>query len=233
MPVTGTPQEKIRQEMHRFKHHQLHSGSETGPIVKNRDQAIAIAMSVARKRAAGGASGAPPWYIRNEARGMLHTGPIRSPVAGRTDHLALNVPAGSYVLPADHVSHLGQNNTQAGHSLLNGMFSSGPFGTGLPKMGRGSGMPKGGGKPPRSAFDDGGAVFPMAEGGVPYDGGEAVPIMAAGGEYILPPHIVRLMPTLIGEPPSLHQGHQLLDAWVLSERKKHKATLAKLPGPAK
>jgi len=31
----------------------------------------------------------------------LHTGPIHSPVAGRTDHLPMHVPAGSYVIPAD------------------------------------------------------------------------------------------------------------------------------------
>ncbi len=47
----------VKQVMHEFKHHQLHSGSRTGPKVKNRDQAIAIAMSEAglrKKKAARG-----------------------------------------------------------------------------------------------------------------------------------------------------------------------------------
>ena len=220
MPVSGTPQEKIHQEMHRFKHRELHSGSSTGPIVKKRAQAVAIAMSVAgrSKRAAGGASGAPPWYVRNEARGMLHTGAIHSPVAGRTDHLPMNVPAGSYVLDAEHVGHLGQGNTMSGHARLDHMFSSGPFGTALPKMGHGHGIPHAP-SPHMPKF---------AEGGVPHDHGEAVPIMAAGGEYVIPPHVVKI----IGEG-NLDHGHQILDAWVLRERKKHKQTLAKLPGPAK
>ena len=34
----------------------------------------------------------------------LHTGPLHSSVAGRTDHLPTNVPNGAYVLPADIVS---------------------------------------------------------------------------------------------------------------------------------
>lgn len=37
----------VKQEMHKFKHGQLHSGSRTGPIVTNPDQAIAIALSEA------------------------------------------------------------------------------------------------------------------------------------------------------------------------------------------
>ncbi len=37
--------------MHKFKHGMLHSGSKSGPPVKNRKQAIAIMMS--EKRAAG------------------------------------------------------------------------------------------------------------------------------------------------------------------------------------
>ncbi len=223
MPVSGTPQEKIHQEMGRFKRGQLHSGSDRGPIVKNRAQAVAIAMSVARKnKAAGGPSGAPPWYLRQEARGMVHTGAIKSPVAGRTDHLPMNVPAGSYVIPSSVVSHIGQDNTASGHARLDHMFSSGPFGAGLPKMGHGKGAP---GAPHLPKFADGGAAH---EGDH-----EAVPIMAAGGEYVVPPSVVRMLPTLIGEPPNLHQGHQLLDEWVKRTRAKHIKTLRSLPGPAK
>jgi len=43
-------QEKIAKVMREFKYGQLHSGSKTGPLVKDRTQAIAIALSVSRKR---------------------------------------------------------------------------------------------------------------------------------------------------------------------------------------
>ena len=36
--------------MHEYKEGELHSGSKTGPIVKSRAQAIAIAMSEKRKK---------------------------------------------------------------------------------------------------------------------------------------------------------------------------------------
>lgn len=44
---------KIRKVMHEFKEGSLHSGSKTGPKVKSRKQAIAIAMSEAGKRRKG------------------------------------------------------------------------------------------------------------------------------------------------------------------------------------
>ena len=40
---------KEQKVMHEFKHGELRSGSKTGPKVKSRKQAIAIAMSEARK----------------------------------------------------------------------------------------------------------------------------------------------------------------------------------------
>ena len=40
---------KEQKVMHEFKHGELHSGSKQGPKVRNRDQAIAIALSEARK----------------------------------------------------------------------------------------------------------------------------------------------------------------------------------------
>jgi hypothetical protein len=42
-------QEKVRQTMHEFKHGELHSGSKRGPMVRNRKQAVAIALNQARK----------------------------------------------------------------------------------------------------------------------------------------------------------------------------------------
>ena len=39
--------DKVGKVMHEYKSGQLHSGSKSGPVVKSRDQAIAIAMSEA------------------------------------------------------------------------------------------------------------------------------------------------------------------------------------------
>jgi len=74
-------------------------------------QAVAAAMETARRsRATGG-----------EVT-KTHVGPINSLVAGRTDHLPINVPSGAYVIPADIVSALGEGNTVAGFRVLNDMF---------------------------------------------------------------------------------------------------------------
>lgn len=47
-PAAGAP-DKIQKTMHEFKHGGLHSGSKSGPKVKSRKQAIAIALSQQRK----------------------------------------------------------------------------------------------------------------------------------------------------------------------------------------
>ena len=49
MPLSGNTKDVIRTEMHKFKHGTLHSGSSTGPKVKSRKQAIAIALAEKRK----------------------------------------------------------------------------------------------------------------------------------------------------------------------------------------
>lgn len=41
---------KIKKVMEEYKEGSLHSGSKKGPKVKSRDQAVAIALSEARKR---------------------------------------------------------------------------------------------------------------------------------------------------------------------------------------
>jgi len=45
-----TKKDKVKTVMHEFKRGKLHSGSKSGPKVKSRKQAIAIAMSEARKK---------------------------------------------------------------------------------------------------------------------------------------------------------------------------------------
>lgn len=47
MPLSGTPRQQVRQEMHKYKHGTLHSGSSRGPKVRSRKQAIAISLSEA------------------------------------------------------------------------------------------------------------------------------------------------------------------------------------------
>lgn len=137
-----------------------------------------------------------------------HVGGLLSPVAGRTDHIPVDVPNGSYVLPADVVSGLGQGNTIHGTKIANHMFHGSfrrrPQGMGLHHM-------------------------PRAAGGVTSGGpGDNVPIMAAGGEYVVPPEAVRAAGN-----GDLKAGHAVLDAFVKKVRSKTIDTLKKLPGPVK
>jgi hypothetical protein len=52
MPITGTPQQKKKQAFDEFKAGRLHSGR-GGPLVKDRRQAVAIALSAARRSKKG------------------------------------------------------------------------------------------------------------------------------------------------------------------------------------
>jgi hypothetical protein len=45
-------QKKVKKVMHEYKHGELHTGSKKGPQVKSRKQAVAIALSEARKSGA-------------------------------------------------------------------------------------------------------------------------------------------------------------------------------------
>lgn len=54
--------------------------------------------------------------------GRVHVGPIISEVAGRTDHHPMDVPASSYVIPADIISALGEGNTLSGMKVVEAMF---------------------------------------------------------------------------------------------------------------
>jgi len=126
------------------------------PHVQSRSQALAIAFALKRrKRAAGGQLKPAGWQTRSEARSMLHSGPINSIVGGRTDHHPMHVAAGSYVLPADHVSSLGQGNTANGHAVLNSMFGSGGKPMGIK---RGMGAPR---PPHLGKLKDGGVPATM------------------------------------------------------------------------
>lgn len=200
------------------------------------DQAIAAALNTARKyRDDGGMT------ITNKIEGVgadlsnrpadlsytkadpvgprPHSGPIHSPVAGRTDHLPMHVKSGSYVLPADIISAMGEGNTMAGFKAARKMFQTlmaygqkeKPYGSEAPLYGAEGG-------PYGAKFAKGGDV--MDEG--------LVPIVAAGGEYVATPDEV----TAVGKG-DIDRGHEILDEFVKHLRKKTIKTLQKLPGPKK
>lgn len=133
-----------------------------------------------------------------------HVGPIHSPVAGRTDHLPMHVPSGSYVIPADIISAMGEGNTMAGFRVANQIFS-------LPKS-EVMRMPYKDGE-----FQKGGRTYPPA-----------VPIVAAGGEYVIHPDDI----LIIGDG-DMNRGHQALDEFILKMRAKTVKTLKGLAGPKK
>lgn len=179
--------------------------------------------------------GSVPWFARNEARSMTHTGPIHSVVPGRTDHIPLKVPGGSYVLPADAISHLGQNNTNAGQAKANLMFGhTGPFGSTISKVASGRGAPHAPPAPRPPSFPSINKMHVpfQASGGKTHEGAvggdDDVDIMAAGGEFVVHPEIVKM----IGHG-NIDHGHRILDNYVMKLREEHKKTLAKLPPPAK
>lgn len=176
------------------------------------------------KRASGGST---PFHLRgyqasigapsaDAEPGVRHfsvprTGMIHSAVPGRTDKLNMNVKGGSYILPADIVSGIGQGNSMAGSAILNSFFKMGPYGAGAakdatPKVNFGKAMP---------------AIKPLsiktpkfAKGGKNEDHGN-VPIVAAGGEFSVPPEVV----LRVGNG-NMKEGHRALDHFVLHMRKK-------------
>lgn len=166
----------------------------------------------------------PSWETKQEARGMLHTGPVMSSVPGRTDRHNLMVPGSSYVLPSQHVASLGQGNTMAGFASLNRMFGpGGPYGAPSMRMAHGAGAPR----PPKAIgmMHNGG----YSEGGPRGDGvGKPTPVVLSGGEFVVDPESVRR----VGKG-NIKNGHAILDRWVMATRKKEIETQKRLPPPAK
>jgi hypothetical protein len=168
------------------------------------------------KKADGGEVNAP-WFTKASAR-MPSSGMLKSSIPGRTDKIPMSVPGGSYVLPADIPSALGQGNTMAGGTILDKMFQKGPYGMNLPKakagqstkMSRMSSLTK---TRVKTGYAEGGDV-------------QSTPIIAAGGEYVLDPDQV----AQVGGG-DLTRGHEILDQFVKQVRQQHIQTLRKLPGP--
>lgn len=203
-----------------------HTAAKFGKATANK-QAIAAALSEARRSGKKKAMGGPNlnmenMVLRGASYGLRREGMINSSIPGRTDKLPMNVKAGSYILPADIPSALGQGNSAAGGQILKKMFSSGPYGLSTMRGAGKSGAPHMNMmRPPRMPKS------PFAKGGEAEDeGDEHVPIIAAGGEFILHPDVVRD----IGHG-NIKAGHRVLDKFVRDVRKKHIETLKKLPGP--
>jgi hypothetical protein len=198
----------------------------------------------------------------------------------------MNVASGSYVIPADIISAMGEGNSMAGFKVAKNIFSApGPYGQSTGSLPYGaSGMPYGvpapkkaaGGAAPNVGYEVmkklafsgsgngtslaapapapakptlggimGGSASPQA--GAPAAKGElndmyapnsrsyaeggatdAVPIVAAGGEYVIPPEDVMHLGS-----GDIDHGHKILDVFVKKMREKTIKTLQGLPGPKK
>lgn len=155
--------------------------------------------------------------IADEKRTPCHYGIINMAVGGRTDHIPMNVLEGSYVLPADIVSGLGEGNTLAGSKIIDNMFSTGPFGKKMKDF---------------SIKVDYPTVHEFqynkaASGGRQEAGNyKPVPIIAAGGEYVIHPDVVKKL-----GKGDITRGHEWLDNFVKNTRHHLVKTLKKLPGP--
>jgi hypothetical protein len=158
----------------------------------------------------------------------LHTGPIHSPVAGRTDHLPMHVPSGSYVIPADIIGAMGEGNTMAGFKQVRRMFGGIPYGNQAAPYGQDKGPY--GAKTDTQPYDPSQGPYQSELPGKAHGGSAAnhVAIVAAGGEYVLTPDEVRM-----AGDGDLERGHRVLDDFIKRYRQKTIKTLQKLPGPAK
>ncbi|QPF88440.1 hypothetical protein IC762_12355 [Bradyrhizobium genosp. L] len=109
-------------------------------------------------RANGGRIKSALRIARKADGGSVYSGYIHGNTGGRTDNKDIDVASGSYIIPADILSGLGQGNSHAGAEALMRQLNMGP---------------QDDAQPPMKA--DGGPV------------GAPVPIVAASGEMVIPP----------------------------------------------
>ena len=79
---------------------------------------LEAAQDMMLKNRARGGDVSPDEFSDMERAGYHHAGAFPSAIPGRTDRLPVTVGAGSYILPADVVSALGEGNTLAGIKAL-------------------------------------------------------------------------------------------------------------------
>ena len=213
-PAPPTPQQQAQQVMQ-----QAAQSDARGGIVAHRDAGGLMSMS-----------DAVPSWTRQEEQGA-NTGFLHGSTPGRADTILGTAPAGSYVLPADVVSGLGEGNSLAGARAVEEMLSTGPHGIPMPRARAGMGPPR----PPAPFHESNGGFVPAARmwkgptklyraGGVAGKGNEAVAL--SDGEYVVPPeHVARFGGGDHGK------GIKALDDFVLKQRAKHIAKLKGLPPP--
>jgi len=154
----------------------------------------------------------------------VFSGPINTAVPGRTDRHHMNVKNGSYVIPAEVVSGIGQGNTAAGHNAINALFPKTKLHAGhAPKMG---GVPHQA-KAMMHQMHMPRMAMPSAHGGAAEDDPEHPEIVAAGGEHVLTPEQV------IARYGDLEKGHDILDKLMVMLHEQHIKDLKKYPGPKK
>lgn len=107
--------------------------------------------------------------------GKVHKGAIHSSVAGRTDHLPMHVASGSYVIPADIISAMGEGNSMAGFKIAKDIFSVKNITKGMPYGAKG--LPYGVSAPHKAG--GGGADSGMAANPAPAARPQARPAPAA------------------------------------------------------
>lgn len=156
--------------------------------------------------------GSIPFGVRESAKSLSKAGLVNSASAGRADKVPGSVRAGSYVMPADVVSAMGQGNTMAGARALNSLMGMSPYGANAARAPRGRGMTA----KKMKRFADGGHTD------------QDVEVNVSGGEFIFPPEAVEA----IGGGDIDH-GHEILDALAMQVRQKNVDHLTKLPPPRK
>lgn len=210
--LAGTPQGQVVQRVLTQKH--AMPQPTTQPAMQRRGGATP-------RREGGGSMSLgtldPSWSrgeLRAADQGAGATGYLHGSTSGRADHILTTAPAGSYVVPADVISGLGEGNSLAGAAVMQRILATGPGGTPLPHAGARSTMPR----PP--------AAPQVAKGGTVPGGDKPTPVALSHGEFVISPEHVAHW----GEG-DLSRGHRIFDTFVLEMRKQLIKTLQKLPGP--
>jgi hypothetical protein len=141
-------------------------------------------------------------YTKADPEVTAHSGPIHSSIPGRTDRHNVHVESGSYVIPADTINSLGEDNTMAGFKVARELFSTKPYAMSDNVYDEGENVYSSKGGPYGAKFANGGAA-------------NLVPVVVAGGEYVVTPEEV----AKIGGG-DLNAGHEILDEFVKEVRKR-------------
>jgi len=178
---------------------------------------------------------------------------INSSVPGRVDRIPMRARTGSFVIPADAVSGLGEGNTMAGAKMWGQMLTHSVTGGAAPGMRRGAAPRVVGGigrtnitgpgsrvpPPPKAViappqkvpFQD----LPVSSKGLPHGfafGGQVnddtTPIVTAGGEMIVDPEIITALGD--GDPD---RGVDIMHKSIAGIRKQVQAFNKTLPDPSK